>query len=47
MKVEKKAKTLFEYVDEERELRKLRFQIIIAMLGEDAILLAQVRTYLN
>lgn len=47
MKVEKKPKDLFEYVDEERELRRIRFAIIIAMLSEDAILIEQVQTYLS
>ena len=47
MKVKRVKKDLFEYVEEERELRKIRFEIIIAMLSEDAILIEQVKTYLS
>ena len=47
MKVKRAKKDLFEYVDEERELREIRFQIIIAMLSEDAILIEQVKAYLS
>lgn len=47
MKVKSATKDLFEYVDEERKLRRIRFEIIIAMLGEDTILLEQIRTYIS